>query len=170
MKISELYNNLLESQFDDYFNNHQITYHVTPVKFDRGNKWGNGYDELYDAVHNYDDEIDGNNVEEYEILRRTLKAYEDGMGNVSNKQQNQIYVSSVPEAWKEIQQDELNITYKFGGIYGMVINHPVKESLVPSGMGQRLPEAIININDILIIVGPYKLKSEAEHALKSSLH
>ena len=141
-----------------------IIYHASPVKFDPNDKFGKGYDELFDYVKNYDDEEDGKSIHEYKLLARTLKAYENGMGNVSSKQENQIYVSSQPEAWIELQMDELEITYQFGGIYALQINHPIKEHLVNAGMGMQLPEAIINTSDIIAYRGPFKSELEASKA------
>jgi hypothetical protein len=152
-------------KFSEFLNESEtgfIMYHVSPVKFTPGDKFGQGYDELFNTVNEYDcDDGDRDCLKKYDILVNTLKSYEKGMGNVSGKNDNQIYVTSQPQAWMDVQSDELGITYEFGGIYLLKLRRPVKESMVPAGMGYTLPEAIINVSDILSFSGPYKSESAA---------
>lgn len=163
--MKHTFSQFLNEGFDSLKKEGRIIYHVSPVKVTLGDKWGNGYDELHDAVSHHGEDGE-ENLEEYELWKRTLTAYEKGMGNVSSKASNQVYVSSQPQAWIDVQTDELGITYKFGGIYLIITKHPVKEHLVPSGMGQQLPEAIINVSDIIQINGPFKSVGEADRSLQ----
>lgn len=148
-------------------NKNGVIYHVSPVKFTPGDKYGRGYDELYDTVHNFEcDDGDRQCMAEYEILHKTLRVYDKGMGNVSGKNDTQIYVTSQPQAWIDVQTDELGITYKYGGIYVIIPKKPIKEHLVPAGMGYQLPEAIMNVSDIESYYGPFKTEREAKSHIK----
>lgn len=140
-----------------------ITYHASPVKLDLKDRYGKGYDELYDKVNNFDGSTD-----EFLKWENFLKKYEGGsLGNNAGKKADQLYVSNQPDAWKSVQTDELNVPYDLGGIYGLEVNKAPNYYMQKSGMGQQLPEAVISAKDVINQHGPFKTKAELDKYLYS---
>jgi hypothetical protein len=59
-------------------------------------------------------------------------------------------------------EDEHGTDYSHGGIYKVYLKHPQSEDYVPSGLGQKAPQAIVSINNVFRITGPFKTMKQAQ--------
>ena len=82
--------------------------------------------------------------------------------DISDAPKDSFYATSQPEYWQSVMEDEHGTDYSHGGIYKVYLKHPQSEDYVPSGLGQKAPQAIVSINNVFRITGPFKTMKQAQ--------
>lgn len=151
---------------DEPVESHDVLYHVSPLpKFDGTRETTSlAIDELYNSIYDELENID--DVDEYESKTKNLKKWDiysrlfaKGKrfhDDISDAPIDSFYATSQPEYWKSVMEDEHGTDYSHGGIYKVYLKHRQEEDYVPSGMGHIAPQAIVNINNVQRITGPFK--------------
>jgi hypothetical protein len=145
---------------------YDVLYHVSPLpKFDGTRETSQDamddlYNSLYDELETIDDVNEYENkanylkkIDQYSRLFSKGKRFHD---DISDAPKDSFYATSQPEYWQSVMEDEHGTDYSHGGIYKVYLKNPQSEDYVPSGMGQKAPQAIVNINNVVRITGPFK--------------
>jgi hypothetical protein len=142
--------------------NKNITYHVSPLPFLTKNKKEDIKKiesmilEIIDVVDNGQIPISEDERKEIDHFHKTIKAMSRGrLGDNGNASVTQLYVSEHPQAWQQVQEEEANITYYFGGIYKIICTKPITYYFTPAGMGNEYQEGLISTRFISDITGPF---------------
>ncbi len=163
MLLTELFENIQLQKYD-------VLYHVSPLpKFDGTREttidaMDDLYELLYDELETIEDDTYYNKERQLKQVGIYRKLFAKGKrfhDDISDAPKDSFYATSQPEYWKSVMEDEHDIDYSYGGIYKVYLKSPQTEDSVPSGMGQIAPQAIVNINNVTRITGPFKTYKQA---------